>query len=307
MLTILSAIVFLQSIYPLSIPMPGFLQWGRMLRYATPAFTLLVVNALCNFFFEKAEPIHSFGAMMSNFSGWEVFLRILATGVSIYYIVNIVLKPRVEAKSSHVPTYVIGYCTALGLVMIYYMCVSMCYSVTLVAIYLILLTLLNVFLVFRTLQEIAIHLPSPSIQFESSGEAEAMLKDKEKEAKKEEDFNIENLFRFQRLQCWMQANKVMWTDITFGRDRLCKEIGYNRHMLLETVRSQGFNNVHEYIVSYRLNELKRMIRVGELKALADTSEVGFGTVVTARSCFKKAEGITLDEYFQKYVHPTETI
>ena len=35
-------ISYLQSIYPLSIPMPGYLQWGRMWRYASPAIVLIL-------------------------------------------------------------------------------------------------------------------------------------------------------------------------------------------------------------------------------------------------------------------------
>ncbi|MDD6129530.1 MAG: hypothetical protein PUB62_02810, partial [Prevotellaceae bacterium] len=43
MLLSLVVTCFLQSIFPLSIPMPGYLQWGRMWRYALPAIVLIVV------------------------------------------------------------------------------------------------------------------------------------------------------------------------------------------------------------------------------------------------------------------------
>ena len=89
------------------------------------------------------------------------------------------------------------------------------------------------------------------------------------------------------------------SDSTFGRDRLCQEVGLNRHLVLQSVRSQGFNNVHDYIGSFRVAELKRMIARGEVNTLNDTLAAGFGTTQTVRACFLKAEGITLDEYLTK--------
>ena len=43
MLVSLVVACFLQSIYPLSIPMPAYLQWGRMWKYAAPAIVLIVI------------------------------------------------------------------------------------------------------------------------------------------------------------------------------------------------------------------------------------------------------------------------
>ena len=97
----------------------------------------------------------------------------------------------------------------------------------------------------------------------------------------------------------MQNHREVWKDSTFGRDRLCLEVGYNRHLVLQSVRSQGFNNVHDYISSFRVAELKRLIARGEVKTLSDTLVAGFGTTQTVRACFLKVEGITLDEYLAK--------
>jgi len=48
MLLALVGTCFLQGIYPLSIPMPGYLQWGRMWRYASPAYSLLYcMSSVC--------------------------------------------------------------------------------------------------------------------------------------------------------------------------------------------------------------------------------------------------------------------
>ncbi|MCF0195711.1 MAG: hypothetical protein HUK03_00420 [Bacteroidaceae bacterium] len=304
MLTTLSAITFLQSIYPLSVPMPGFLQWRRMLLYALPAFLLLVSNAILHFCFGPAKEVHSFTQMLANFDTWGVLLRVAATVVSLYYIINIFRLPRVMARSSNVPNYLIGYCTSLGLVLIYYIFVSAFYSVLLVIIYLVLLTLLNVYLAFRTLEEMAIRLPMPAITYGDAAEV-GEANGKDVDTKEDDDFNEANLHRFQRIQHWMWGHKDVWTESTFGRDRLCSEVGYNRHLVLQSMRSQGFNNVHEYIVGYRVSELKRLIRAGEVTTPSEATVVGFGTIVTARSCFQKVEGISLDEFIRRHTQPVE--
>ena len=119
------------------------------------------------------------------------------------------------------------------------------------------------------------------------------------EKAEKEDFNEANLLRFKRLEFWMQNHKKEWTDNTFGRDRLCEAVGYNRHLILQCVRSQGYNNVHDYINRYRIEELKQLISKGKITALGEVVDAGFGTIQTARSCFLKMEGITLDEYWNE--------
>ena len=48
-------------------------------------------------------------------------------------------------------------------------------------------------------------------------------------------------------------------------------------------------------------ELKQRIRRGEVTSVPDAVLTGLGTVKTARSCFYKSEGITLDEYLERNV------
>ena len=102
--------------------------------------------------------------------------------------------------------------------------------------------------------------------------------------------------RFQRIQYWMQNHVDAWTDSSFNRSGLCEGVGYNRHLVLQSLRSQGFNNVHDYINSYRVTHLKRQIKRGKVSTLNDCLDSGFGTTKTARSCFARHEGISLDDY-----------
>jgi AraC-like DNA-binding protein len=192
-----------------------------------------------------------------------------------------------------VPGYLLGYCIAMGLSVVFYTYIAIFYDLTLLAIYIVLFTVLNLYLMLRTLETLALKLPRPVI---SEVSEEQGTKNKEQE---EYDFNEANLHRFQQINFWMQKHREEWKDSTFGRDRLCQGVGYNRHLVLQSVRSQGFNNVHDYISSFRVAELKRMIARGEANTMSEMLDAGFGTAQTVRACFLKVEGITLDEYLKK--------
>lgn len=286
--------VYLQSIFPLSIPMPGFLQAKRMVKYARPVIALITVYSVARLMGSNIVIMHTFPEVIQNLLSSDVLLRILALGISIYYIVNIFLLPRRMVHKTDIPSYLIGYCLCLGFSVVFFTIVSILYNPTALMIYIIIFTLLNLYLAFRTLEEMAIHLPQPAMIEVQEEPTEDIVEKAEKE-----DFNEANLLRFKRLEFWMQNHKKEWTDNTFGRDRLCEAVGYNRHLILQCVRSQGYNNVHDYINRYRIEELKQLISRGKITALGEVVDAGFGTIQTARSCFLKMEGITLDEYWNK--------
>jgi len=295
MMVALVGTCYLQSIYPLSIPMPGFLQLGRMIKYALPAFILIVLYALGFFFGEKWLELRSLHDVVRNFFTFDVFLRLVSLGLAFYYVLNILLLPRLMAKRANVPRYMIGYCFALSLVNLFYIYITLSYSQTRLLVYIFLFTFVSLYLTFRTLETMAIHLPKPvltTVSEEPSVE--------EVEQAEHEDFNEANLQRFQRIQYWMQNNVKLWTESTFNREGLCDGVGYNRHLVLQSVRSQGFNNVHDYINSYRVDHLKRQIRRGKVTTISECLDSGFGTTKTVRTCFAKHEGISLDEYLAQY-------
>ena len=293
MLLALLCACYLQSIYPLSIPMPGFLQWERMWRYARPILVLLAIYFIAALMGSRIVYIYTEKDLVANILSSDILMRLCALALSIYYIVNIFLLPRRMAKHANVPRYLLGYCIAMGLSVVFYTCVAIYYDLTGLALNVVVFTILNLYLSFRTLETLALELPRPVIK-EVSEEQEARSREQE-----EEDFNEANLHRVQRINFWMQNHKDEWKDSTFGRDRLCQEVGLNRHLVLQSVRSQGFNNVHDYISSFRVAELKRMVARGEVHTLNDTLAAGFGTTQTVRACFLKAEGITLDKYMEK--------
>jgi AraC-like DNA-binding protein len=286
--------VYLQSIFPLSIPMPGFLQAKRMIKYARPVIALIAVYSIARLMGSRIIIMRDFQEVFQNLLSSDVLLRVLALGISIYYITNIFLIPRRMVHNTDIPRYLIGYCVCLGFSVVFFTIVSILYNPTALMVYIIIFTLLNLYLAFRTLEDMAIHLPQPALIEVEEEPTEDIV---EKAAK--EDFNEANLLRFKRIEFWMQKHKEEWTDNTFGRDRLCEAVGYNRHLVLQCVRSQGYYNVHEYINRYRIEELKRLISKGKITTLGETVDAGFGTIQTARSCFLRMEGITLDEYWSE--------
>lgn len=293
MLMLLVASSFLQSLQPLGIAMPGYLQWRRMWGYAVPAITVLAIYALGLLFDSEPIIIKSFTEIPEKLLQSDILLRIACLGVSIYYIINIFRLPHLLVKHTQVPRYVKAYGSAIGVVATYYVVSAIFFSITNILIYMALFTLLNLYIFFRTLETMAIHLPKPAIEQVQEAPTTEWIAEVEKE-----DFNQANKQRFNRVEFFMQQKKE-WTDNTFGRDRLCEATGINRHLMLQCLRSQGYNNIHDYINSYRINALKQKIRTGEIKTANESVIVGFGSGKTARNCFERMEDQSLDEYIKE--------
>ena len=237
--------------------------------------------------------INSLTALRQNLLSGDVLMRLAAVVLSLWYIAGIFRLPH-RLTHGEFPRYLIGYCTILGLSAVYFLIITISnYNPVLMLVYVIVFTALNLYICFRTLETMALELPRPVITTVEDEPSEEELR------KAEEDFNEANEKRFRRLQYWMQHHRDEWRESTFGRDRLCEQTGLNRHLILQCVRSQGYNNVHDYINSYRINELKRMIQRGEATTLTECMDAGFGTVKTVRNCFLRQEGISIDEYLRK--------
>lgn len=294
MLLSLTATCFLQSIYPLSIPMPAYLQWGRMWRYACPAIILYTLYLAFTLVGMEPKTLHDASDMIAPPYSFDLLFRLAALCLGVYYIVNIFLLPQKLAQATDVPRYIKGYSVVLGLSVLFYMVVTIHYTPVLLLTYIAIFTLLNAYLAFRTLETMAISLPKPVIETVVEEPTEEVIEKAEKE-----DFNEANLQRFRRVEFWMQNHREEWKDNTFGRDKLCEATGINRHLTLQCLRSQGYNNVHDYINSYRIAELKRMIKYGEATNLTECMDAGFGTVKTVRTCFEKMEGEKLDAYLER--------
>lgn len=296
MLLVLMAVCYLQSIYPTSIPIPGFLQAWRMWKYATPALIIIALYSAFLLAGGKLVNVYTLRDLLSHTLSSDMLLRLAALGFGAYYIVNIFRLPRLMSGNADISAYMLDYCVFLGCIFIFYLFVTIFYSPRLLISYLVLFTLSNIYLFLRVLETIAVVLPKPSIVVVKE-EPEIVTQKEDND----ENFNELNLQRFRRLEFWMQNHRDVWTDCSFGRDRLCTEVGYNRHLVLQAVRSQDYNDVHDYITRYRVEELKLLISRGEVTNINETSRVGFGTPITARRCFERFEGGSLDEYLASSV------
>ena len=293
MLLALVVTSFLQGIYPLGIPMPGYLQWGRMWRYASPAILLIILYIGSLLLGSRPVVIHSYAEFSDYWWRPDMVFRLCGFWLSVYYVVNILRLPRLLARNAEIPRYVKGYVTAMGFSMVFYVVAAAVFNVTLLLVYFWLFCLLNMYLFFRTLETMAMHLPRPERVEVDEAPAEEVIVEADRE-----DFNEANRRRFERVEYFMQHGRE-WQDNTFGRDRLCAATGINRHLLLQCLRSQGYNNIHEYINSYRIAALKRGVSTGVIRTVGDCLGVGFGSPKTARTCFERMEGESLDDYLRR--------
>lgn len=283
--------VFLSSIYPLSITMPGYLQWGRMVLYSSPIIVLGVTYGILTLCGETFPNYYSLSEVLDHVWTADVLVRLAMLGVCIFYIINILLLPRKLLRVPDVPGYLFGYATVLGFNSCLYLLLNVRFTVPLFELWLVVFTLANLYLCLRELETLARKLPAPVIA--RVDEAPAV---EEIEQTDHEDFNEANRQRFERVEYWMQHNRDEWKDFTFGRERLCEATGINRHLVLQALRSQGWNNVHEYINAHRIEELRRMVARGEVRSPKDCLDAGFGSMKTARASFLRVTGESLDSY-----------
>lgn len=290
----LMGFLYLQSIYPLGITMPGFLQWKRMWLYARPIIILTSVYVVLTLFGMTSPNYYTWSELADAFFTIDMLLRLAMLCVGIYYIVNILRLPRIMLRYPHVPRYLQVYAFVLGISSCLYVWLILRFTVPAFEIWVVIFTLANLYMCLRTLETLAISLPQPEIKVVEEKPADVQEPEDE-----EEDFNEANLQRFQTLEYWMQHNRDAWKEYTFGRDQLCAGTGINRHLALQSVRSQGYNNIHDYINAYRIAELQRMLSHGEVTSLRDCLDAGFGTLKTARNSFEKITGRSLDEVFEQ--------
>ncbi len=286
----LVAACYLQSIYPLSFVMPGYLQWQRMVKYASPVMVLVALYLLTLLLGSKPLVINNLHELRQHIFSADTLIRLAAVVLSLIYIINIFRLPH-RLTHAQIPHYMIGYTVVLGLSAIFYVFICVIrFNLLLAAIYIILFTILNLYLSLRTLETMALELPKPIIAPIEQNPSEKDLEQAER------DFNEANQKRFERIEYWMQHNVEAWTLSSFGRDQLCRETGINRHLMLQCVRSQGYNNVHDYISYHRVAKLKQIIQSGLATNITECQDVGFGTAKTVRLSFLKYEGIRIEDY-----------
>ncbi len=295
---------YLQSIYTFGFTMPGFLQWERMWGYAAPIIILALVSLVAFYPFGSLTKVYTISELLDNILSPELILRIIALVMGIYYVINIFRLPHRMAYKTTIPPYLVRYCTLLGLSSILYIYVCFNYSPVGLCWYVAVFSAINLYLVFQTLDNMARTLPPPHIVTEDGtieeDPDETSQNDDEAEARRQEDFNEKNLHYYHRIQHWMQTHRNDWCDYTFNRDRLCEETGINRQLILQCLRSQGYNNVHEYITIYRVQELKNLIKSGQMQTATESDLAGFATAKTARLSFQRIYGISLDQYISQH-------
>ena len=97
--------------------------------------------------------------------------------------------------------------------------------------------------------------------------------------------------------CQLMDSQQPYTDETLNRHKLAAMLFTNHLYVEEAIRTcSNHPSTSSFINRYRIEELKRMILRGEVATVGESVDAGFGTVATARSCFKKMEGIRLDDY-----------
>lgn len=294
LLIYLLACSYLQSIYPLGLCMPGYLQWGRMWGYAVPALVLIFIYSIGAAAGSNLANVYTFNDIVDFWLSGDVVLRILCLLLSGYYIANIFRLPHRLVRSMQLPSDLMAYGAALGIVSLFFVVITVEFNLVLLTIYILLFTLVNMFLFFRILRPTV-----EAISYPDFRQVETPPTREEITQSEVDDFNEANLHRFEMMEYVMQHDSP-YLDCNFNRERLCRLAGFNRHMALQSLRSQGYNDIHEYIMRYRVAEFKRRIESGEITDLKQVADVGFRTPKTAITCFERYEGKEFQTFWEAH-------
>ncbi|MCF0184454.1 MAG: hypothetical protein HUK01_09000 [Bacteroidaceae bacterium] len=280
----LAASAFLETLYPISFVMPAFLQWQRSVKYAMPVIVVVVGYFIGAMIVGHAPVLHTLDDVRDNlFLVPDVFIRIVALLLSINYIFGMIFLPRRMLKGgTEIPAYMKAYCSWLAITYVFFTALAIHFSWWLLYIVIVAITINNMAFMLQSLEKIAENLPRPVIE-----DVTQMPVIETQEDAVPQDFNDANLVRFRRAEQYMQTTHD-WTNPLFTREQLCEAVGFGRHLLLQSLRSQGYNNVHEYITAYRVNHLRKLVEAHTADSLtAACEQSGFATLVTARSAYKK--------------------
>lgn len=295
MLIFLLVTSFLLSINPLGMLMPGYLQLGRMVRYASPAIVVVSLYVLGLLAGSSVVSIDDWSDIANNFLTSDVLLRIIALLLSFGYIFNIIFVPHLRLRRHTLPKNVVSYAMLLGIVQLIFVICTVRFSVPLIVVYEVLFAAVSIMLCGCIINPLMQAQPYPEIK-----PVEVTPTVEEITVAEEVDFNEANLRRFERVEYVMQHEKP-YVSPEFNRERLCRCAGFNRHLLLQTLRSQGYNDVHDYISRYRVSELRRLVEVGEVTDTRQVERVGFKTVKTALMAFERYEHIPLLQFMEDVV------
>lgn len=284
---------YLLSIYPLGLTMPGYLQWGRMWGYATPAIVLVFIYSIGAAAGSNLAKVYTWDDITHYLLSGDVILRLLCLLLSGYYIVNIFRLPHRLVRRMQLPGDLIAYGTALGLVSLLFVALTVSFSLVLLNVYILLFTCVNMFLFFRILRPTVEAMSYPDFR-----QVEQVPTKEQITQSEAEDFNAANLQRFEVMEYIMQHERP-YREADFNRERLCRLAGFNRHMALQSLRSQGYNDIHEYIMRYRVAELRKLIEAGKVTELKQCADVGFRSAKTAAACFERYEGVTLQTLLEQ--------
>lgn len=280
---------FLLSINPLGMVMPGYLQVGRMLRYASPAAIIVMLYGLGLLVGSKPVTIDNFEALRQNMLSGDVLLRLASVLFSTLYVMGIIVLPHrfIRKTGYSLPANIVSYASLLGIVQVMLLVSTIWFDYTLIIIYEVLFTAVSLMLSGCMIKANISVQPYPKIHI-----VETPPTTQEIESEETRDFNAANARRFESIEYAMQHEKP-FVSPDFNREALCRLSGFNRHIVLQTLRSQGYNDVHDYISRYRVSELRRLIETGKVTDIRQHERVGFRTLKTAISAFERYEHIDL--------------
>lgn len=290
-------------LYPIAVINSQWLVWKRGVLLVAP---WIVVAVLLSVLPLEFRPLYSFGELAGHIREFNVWCRLLLTGVIPVYAFFLFYVPYNWMKSGITHRWIYYY-TLWGLtISFFYMIFILTGSLTVICIH---HTVCLLFCLVMTYQELFIRIavpaektkeplplqtPSASLPAEDMAAATAMREEVNEEPETTACHPL-----------WDQLNKLMkheelWRNPDLSLEDLAARLGTNRTTLTQVIQRESKRGYKEYINRFRMEEFVKIINAKpRLNIQEEFFKVGFRSKVTALRHFKEYTGLTPTDYLRK--------
>lgn len=283
-------VVSMYLLYPIEVIHPGFLTTRRKVWLASGYILLITIFCLIPVCGEGYIQLNSFQEILYHITEFNVWIRVLLLIAVIFCSFVLLYIPQKGKVSNTNNQWVITYAIGTQGICILYAAYILSGEVWVRVLHLIYFTS---FVFWVTYQELFIRLfRSPLAEIEDiTVSSTPVINEAEAVDEKEQIL-------------WLSVQKYMreeepWRDPNITLVSLADHLHTNRTTLSEEIHAHSYAHLSDFIASYRITEICRMIDNGEIENIDNIYfEVGYRSRSTAFENFKKQTGCTPGQYIK---------
>lgn len=280
-------------LYPIAVINSPWLSWKKGVLLVAP---WLLITVLLSVLPLEFRPLYSFGDMVAHIREFNVWFRLLLTGVIPVYAFFLFYVSYNWMKSGITYRWVYYYTLWGVTISFFYMLFILTGSLTAICIH---HTVCLLFCLVMTYQELFIRIAVPARKTDEPLPLPAPSLPEPEERVTVETTACHPL--------WDALNKLMqvdelWRNPDISLEELAVRLDTNRTTLTQVIQRESNEGYKEFINRFRMEEFMKIINTKpRLNIQEEFFKVGFRSKVTALRHFKEYTGLTPTEYLRKIV------